>query len=43
MSNFKSVHRNSDLDRIVWQNGADKSPDFLDEIGVPVAEPVPAA
>lgn len=43
MSNFKSVHLNSDLDTIVWQNGADMSPDFLYEIGVPVAESVPAA
>ena len=38
MSNFKSVHLNSDLDATVWKNGADMSPDFLHEIGVPVAE-----
>jgi hypothetical protein len=38
MSNFKSVHLNSDLDTIVWKNGADMSPDFLYEIGVPQAE-----
>src|SRR5229473_2294673 len=31
LSNFKSVHLNSDLDTIVWQNGADMSPDFLYE------------
>jgi hypothetical protein len=43
MSNFRSVHLNSDLDTIVWGNGADMSPDFLYEIGVPVAESVPAA
>ena len=43
MSNFKSVHLNSDLDTIVWKNGADMSPDFLYEIGVPVAELVPSA
>ena len=43
MSNFKSVHLNSDLDTIVWKNGADMSPDFLYEIGVPIAESVPAA
>jgi hypothetical protein len=39
----ESVHLNSDLDAIVWRNDADMSPDFLYEIGVPVAEPVPAA
>jgi Protein of unknown function (DUF2442) len=43
ISNFKSVHFNSDLDTIVWENGADMSPDFLYEISVPVAESVPAA
>jgi len=43
LSNFKSVHVNSDLDTIVWKNGADMSPDFLYEIGVPVAESAPAA
>ena len=43
ISNFKSVHLNSDLDTIVWKNGADMSPDFLYEIGVPIAESVPAA
>jgi hypothetical protein len=42
LSNFKSVHLNSGLDTIVWKNGADMSPDVLHEIGVPVAEPVPA-
>lgn len=34
MSNFKTVYLNSDLDTIVWNNGADMSPDFLFEIGV---------
>jgi Protein of unknown function (DUF2442) len=43
MSNFKSVHLNTDLDTIVWKNGGGMSPDFLYEIGVPVAESVPAA
>jgi Protein of unknown function (DUF2442) len=31
LSNFKSVHLNSDLDTIVCKNGADMSPDFLYE------------
>jgi len=41
ISNFKSVHLNSELDTIVWNNGADMSPDFLYEISVPVAESAP--
>jgi len=28
LGNFKSVHLNSDLDTIVWKNGADMSPIF---------------
>ena len=35
---FKAASVNSDLDTIVWKNGADMSPDFLYEIGVPIAE-----
>ena len=36
---FKGATVNSELDTIVWDNGADMSPDFLYEIGVPIAEP----
>ena len=42
LSNFKSVHLNSELDTIVWNNGADMSPDFLYQISVPMAESTPA-
>ena len=40
---FRTVRLHRELDTIVWDNGADMSPDFLYEIGVPVAESVPAA
>ena len=31
---FKTVRVNPDIDTIVWDNGADVSPDFLYEVGV---------
>ncbi len=34
---FKTAHLNSDIDTVVWDNGADYAPEFLYEIGVPVA------
>jgi len=33
---FRTARLNPDLDTVVWDNGADMSPDFLYEIGVPV-------
>jgi hypothetical protein len=33
---FRTARLNSDLDTVVWDNGADMSPDFLYELGVPV-------
>ena len=38
MGYFKTVHVNHELDTIVWDNGADLSPEFLYEMGVPVAD-----
>jgi hypothetical protein len=40
---FKTAHVNPDLDTIVWDNGADMSPDFLYEAGVPVTLAAQAA
>jgi hypothetical protein len=36
---FNTVRLEPDLDTIVWDNGADFSPDFLYEIGVQVSLP----
>jgi hypothetical protein len=33
---FASAQLNPDIDTVVWDNGADMSPDFLYEISVPV-------
>jgi hypothetical protein len=38
---FKTARLDPELDTIVWDNGADMSPDFLYSTGTPVAE-VPA-
>jgi hypothetical protein len=40
---FRTARLNPDLDTVVCPNGADMSPDFLYEIGVPVPEPAAAA
>lgn len=32
-SQFQTARLNSDLDTVVWENGADMSPDFLYDIG----------
>jgi hypothetical protein len=40
ISYFKTVQVNPDIDTIVWENGADLSPDFLYEIGVAASESV---
>lgn len=36
---FRTAHLNPDIDTVVWDNGADMSPDFLYEISVPVDAP----
>ena len=34
---FRTASLNADIDTVVWDNGADMSPDFLYEIGEPIA------
>jgi hypothetical protein len=33
---FRTARLNKDLDTVAWENGADISPDFLYETGVPL-------
>jgi hypothetical protein len=40
---FSCFRVNEDIDTVVWENGADFSPDFLYEIGQPVSEATRAA
>ena len=36
LEQFRTARLNPDIDTVVWDNGADMSPDFLYEIGEPV-------
>jgi hypothetical protein len=36
---FQTARLNADIDTVVWDNGADMSPDFLYEISVPLEQP----
>ena len=38
-SRFSTAHLNPDVDTVVWDNGADMSPDFLYGISTPMDEP----
>ena len=37
LERFRTAHLNSDLDTVVWENGADMCPDFLYQVSTPVA------
>lgn len=39
VSRFATAALNEDIDTVVWENGADMSPDFLYEISVPAEAP----
>jgi hypothetical protein len=43
LNNFKKFQVNHDTDTIEWYNGADLSPDFLYEIGIPLVQTPNAA
>ena len=32
---FRTAHLNEDIDTVVWDNGADMSPDFLYDLSIP--------
>jgi hypothetical protein len=38
LKQFRTARLNPDLDTVVWNNGADMSPDFLYEIGMTESE-----
>jgi len=38
-ASFSTARLNPDIDTVVWDNGADMSPDFLYEISAPVDAP----
>jgi hypothetical protein len=37
LSRFRTARLNAEIDTVVWDNGADMSPDFLYDIGEPVS------
>ena len=41
LRSFRTARLEPDLDTVVWENGADMSPDFLYEIGQPIESPAP--
>ena len=40
---FKTVHLDSDIETIVWDNGANIAPEFLYQAGTTVGVPTPGA